>query len=70
MNPILPYVGVHAPEIRLKGNGEAGGIYQDNLAVIKGKSYVGRIVIAADPGSLPVQVSLAWGPGAGRAADG
>ncbi len=65
MNPILPYVGVHAPEIRLKGNGEAGGIYQDNLAVIKGKSYLGRIVLAADPGALPIQASLVWGPGAG-----
>ncbi len=66
MNPILPYVGVHAPEIRLKGNGEAGGIYQENLAVIKGKSYVGRIVLAADPGALPIQVGLAWGSGAGE----
>ena len=66
MNPILPHVGVHAPEIRLKGNGEAGGIYQDNLAVIRGKSYVGRVVLAADPGALPIQVSLAWGSGAGE----
>lgn len=64
MNPILPYVGVHAPEIRLKGNGEAGGIYQDNLATVKGRGYIGRIVIAADPGALPVQISLVWGPGA------
>ena len=63
MNPIIPYVGVHAPEIRLRGNGEAGGIYQENLALIKGRNYTGRIVIAADPGALPVQVSLAWGPG-------
>jgi alpha-N-arabinofuranosidase len=66
MNPILPYVGVHVPEIRLKGTGEAGGIYQDNLAVIKGKSYVGRVVLAADPGALPIHVSLARGPDAGE----
>ena len=65
MNPMVPYVGVHAPEIRLKGNGEAGGIYQDNLAVIQGKNYVGRVVLAADPGALPIEVTLAWGPGAG-----
>jgi len=64
MNPILPYVGVHAPEIRLRGNGEPGGIYQDNLAVIKGKRYAGRVILAADPGALPVQVALVWGPGA------
>ena len=64
MNPIRAYVGVHAPEIRLRGNGEAGGIAQDNLAVVKGKGYVGRIVLAADPGARPVRVSLVWGAGA------
>jgi len=65
MNPIIPYVGVHAPEIRLKGNGEAGGILQENVAVIQGKTYVGRVVLAADPGALPVEVTLVWGAGAG-----
>jgi alpha-N-arabinofuranosidase len=64
MNPIRPYVGVHAPEIRLRGNGEAGGIAQENLSVVKGKGYLGRIVLAADPGARPVRVSLAWGTGA------
>jgi len=63
MNPILAYVEVHTPEIRLKGDEEAGGIYQENLAVILGKDYVGRIVLAGDPGAAPVQVSLIWGPG-------
>ena len=63
MNPIVPYVGVHVPEVRLKGSGETGGIYQDNLAVIKGKRYVGRIILAGDPGASPVQVSLVWGQG-------
>jgi alpha-N-arabinofuranosidase len=61
MNPILPYAGVQAPEVRLKGNGEAGGIAQDGLAVLKGKSYVGRIVLAGDPGAAPIEVSLVWG---------
>jgi alpha-N-arabinofuranosidase len=63
MNPIVPYVGVHAPEVRLKGNGEGGGISQDHLAIIQGKNYAGRVVLAADPGALPVLVSLIWGPG-------
>jgi len=63
MNPIRPYVGVHAPEIRLRGNGDAGGVVQENLAVIKGKGYTGRIVLAADPGALPIRVSLVWGAG-------
>jgi len=61
MNPILPYTGVQVPEIRLKGNGEAGGIVQEGLAVVKGKSYAGRIVLAGDPGASPVEVSLVWG---------
>jgi len=65
MNPILAYVGVHAPEIRLRGNGDAGGLAQEGLAVVKGKRYVGRAVLAADPGALPLRVSLVWGPGAG-----
>jgi alpha-N-arabinofuranosidase len=64
MNPIVPYVGVHAPDIRLGGNGEAGGIYQDGLALVKDKNYVGRIVIAGDPGAAPVRVALVWGPAA------
>jgi alpha-L-arabinofuranosidase len=63
MNPVLPYVGVQAPEIRTKGDGAPGGIVQEDLAVIAGKSYVGRIVLAGDPGSVPVEVSLIWGPG-------
>ncbi len=63
MNPILPYVGVQAPEIRLKGDGAPGGIVQKGLGVVAGKSYVGRIVLAADPGAVPIEVSLIWGPG-------
>jgi len=63
MNPIIPYVGVHAPEVRMKANGEAGGVVQDKLAVIAGKNYKGRIVVAGDPGAIPVHVSLVWGTG-------
>jgi alpha-N-arabinofuranosidase len=63
MNPILPYVGVHAPQVRVKGTGEAGGIVQEKLAVIAGKDYVGRVVVAGDPGAAPVQASLVWGGG-------
>jgi alpha-N-arabinofuranosidase len=64
MNPVVAYVGVHAPEIRLKGDGKIGGIFQGDLALIQGKRYVGRIVLAGDPGAAPVNVSLVWGPGA------
>jgi len=63
MNPVLPFVGVHVPEIRVKGTGEAGGIVQEKLAVIAGKDYVGRIVVSGDPGAAPIQASLVWGGG-------
>jgi alpha-N-arabinofuranosidase len=65
MNPILPYVGVHAPEIRLSGDGLPGGLVQENLAVVAGRAYTGRIVAAADPGALPLRVALIWGPAPG-----
>jgi len=64
MNPVVAYVGVHAAEVRLKGNGRPGGIFQGDLALIKGKSYIGRVVLSADPGALPVEVSIVWGEGA------
>ena len=63
MNPVVAYVGVHAVEVRLKGNGRPGGISQGDLAIIERKSYAGRIVLSADPGALPIEVSLVWGDG-------
>jgi alpha-N-arabinofuranosidase len=65
MNPVVAYTGVHAPEVRLKGDGRPGGIQQGDLALVGGKSYTGRVVLAADPGALPVKVSLVWGGGPG-----
>ena len=64
MNPVVAYVGTHAVEVRLKGDGQPGGIFQGDLALIKGKAYTGRIVLTADPGASPVSVSLVWGDGA------
>jgi alpha-N-arabinofuranosidase len=63
MNPIVRYAGVHSPDIRLKGTGEPAGIFQENLALVEGKDYMGRIVLSADPGAAPVEVSLVWGSG-------
>lgn len=59
------YVGEHAPRIRLPGDGMAGGIVQERLALIDGRRYTGRIVLAGDPSAAPVEVSLVWGSGAG-----
>jgi alpha-L-arabinofuranosidase len=65
MNPIEAYVGAHSPEVRLRGDGKAGGIAQGELAVVAGKAYTGRIVLAGSPEAAPVRVTLVWGEGAG-----
>ncbi|RFT16709.1 MAG: Alpha-N-arabinofuranosidase [Candidatus Saccharicenans subterraneus] len=63
MNPLLIYAGVPVPEVRLKGNGREAGIYQESLALQKGRKYTGRLVLAGDPGVLPLEVRLVWGEG-------
>ncbi|MCX8160561.1 MAG: alpha-L-arabinofuranosidase [Candidatus Saccharicenans sp.] len=63
MNPLLTLAGVPVPEIRLKGNGQEAGIYQEGLALRKGRKYTGRIVLAGDPGVLPLTIRLVWGEG-------
>ncbi|MDI6845800.1 MAG: alpha-L-arabinofuranosidase C-terminal domain-containing protein [Candidatus Saccharicenans sp.] len=63
MNPLLVYAGVPVPEIRLRGDGTEGGIYQAEIALQSGRKYTGRVVIAGDPGVLPVEVRLVWGEG-------
>jgi len=59
------FVGEHTPEVRLAGK-KACGIAQEELALRKGQEYVGRVVLAADSKSAVAQVSLYWGPGAGK----
>ena len=54
------FVGEHTPRIDLDGR-KPRGITQDNLGLIKGKKYNGRIILAGD-NSVKVQVSLVWGP--------
>ncbi|MDI6697349.1 MAG: alpha-L-arabinofuranosidase C-terminal domain-containing protein [Candidatus Saccharicenans sp.] len=63
MNPLLVYAGVPVPEIRLKGDGTEAGIYQAELALRKGRKYKGRVVLAGDPGALPLEIRLVWGEG-------
>ncbi len=62
MNKQAPYVGQHAPQITL--DKAPGGIEQERLALNEGKSYVGRIVLAGEPGATPIEISLVWGGGA------
>jgi alpha-N-arabinofuranosidase len=59
MDPDRPYVGEHTPLVRLNSS-EAHGIQQAGLAVRKGKSYTGRVVLAGTPDAT-VKVSLIWG---------
>jgi alpha-N-arabinofuranosidase len=54
-----PYVGEHTPRVKL-GPPDAHGIQQAGLAVRKGKSYTGRVVLAGTAGTT-VKVSLVWG---------
>jgi alpha-N-arabinofuranosidase len=59
MDTDRPYVGEHTPLVKLSSS-EAHGIQQAGLAVRKGKSYTGRVVLAGAPGTT-VKVSLIWG---------
>ena len=57
--------GKDAPETSLKidipGESKPAGIYQKELALINGKDYTGRILLAGTPNAGPVKVSLVWG---------
>jgi alpha-N-arabinofuranosidase len=59
MDKDRPYVGDNSPLVTLSSS-ETHGIQQAGLAVRKGKSYAGRVVLAGTPGTT-VQVSLIWG---------
>lgn len=50
------FVGEHTPKVELPG-----GIAQDELAIEKGRKYVGRIVLAGDASAGPIMISLVWG---------
>ncbi|MBN2138117.1 MAG: glycoside hydrolase family 127 protein [Sedimentisphaerales bacterium] len=56
------YVGDHTPQVTIAQDGGPAGISQDKLALIEGKEYTGRIVLAGSE-SAKVTVSLVWGPG-------
>jgi alpha-L-arabinofuranosidase len=58
-----PYVGDQTPLVKTAG-ATPTGLSQNGLALRRGKSYTGRIVVSGDPGAR-VEVSLAWGPSPG-----
>jgi alpha-N-arabinofuranosidase len=63
MDAERPYVGEHTPLVKLSSS-EPHGIQQSGLAVRKGRSYTGRVVLAGALGTT-VKVTLIWGNGAG-----
>lgn len=56
-----PLSGKHSP--RITQTGEPAGIYQEELGLLAGKEYVGRIVLRGDKSAGPIRVSLVWGDG-------
>jgi len=63
MDPDNAYVGEHTPKISMEGQAPHG-IQQSGLALVKGKSYVGRVVLAG-PADAKVAVTLVWGDAPG-----
>jgi alpha-N-arabinofuranosidase len=61
MDAEAPYVGQQSPVVTLAGS-SARGFGQSGIAIVGGKDYVGRIVVAADPGA-EISVTLVWGAG-------
>lgn len=57
-----PYVGEWTPLVRLEA-ATPHGISQSGIAVVGGRAYAGRVVLAGSPG-VRVDVSLVWGPNA------
>ena len=57
-----PFVGAHTPKITLPGDGHPAGIVQGELALRRGKQYVGRIWLSGDSNGWPGQGQ----PGLGR----
>jgi alpha-L-arabinofuranosidase len=52
-----PFTGIHAPVVHLPGNDTRAGISQEGLALVQGRAYTGRVVLASDPGvSVMVRV--------------
>ena len=51
-----PYVGEHTPAIKV--NGQKAGIRQNELSVLDGRKYIGRVILAGEESLLPVSIRL------------
>ena len=61
MDSAQAFTGAHSPRITLDA-AEPRGIRQAGLALVRGKAYVGRVVLAASGGARAT-VTLAWAAG-------
>jgi len=59
MDKKTPYSGEQSPLVKLEGK-ESRGFSQSGIAVRKGQSYIGRIVLAGSPSAV-IKVTLIWG---------
>jgi alpha-N-arabinofuranosidase len=50
MDTDAPFSGIHSPSVRLPDSGTEAGISEEGLALVKGREYTGRIVLASDSG--------------------
>jgi len=57
--------GEHSPRIAVAGPKAPAGLVQERLALREGREYTGRIVLSGDSAAAPIEVTLAWGGGAG-----
>jgi alpha-N-arabinofuranosidase len=62
MDPEMAYAGDRAPRVQVDST-QAHGIAQAGLAVLAGRRYTGRVVLAAEP-AVRVEATLIWGTGA------
>ena len=63
MDKAQPFVGDQSPRITLDASSEHG-VRQSGFALVKGKKYIGRIVLRGSPGAH-LKVALLWGSGEG-----
>ncbi len=61
MDNVHPFVGDQSPRIALDASAPHG-IRQTGLAVVKGKKYIGHVLLSGTP-DAEVQVALTWGDG-------
>ena len=58
MDSLTPYTGKYAVAIQLSGNSQNTGIGHEFIAIEKGKTYIGRIVLSGKSNALPITVRL------------